>query len=137
MIRCCLNSEIGYTTDCLYSFRDRQKTEFCMLELCTFFPPAINFCRNNSQTMNRFMIFMRTNQDDNGIDYKCYVKNLLRLFNKNIARERIDKRFQIGIIWKWNKLPNYFWKATMKKNYWIANSTPHLHILQILWNFLK
>ena len=25
------NSEIGYTTDCLYSFRDRQKAEFCML----------------------------------------------------------------------------------------------------------
>ena len=25
------NSEIGYTTDCLYSFWDRQKAEFCML----------------------------------------------------------------------------------------------------------
>ena len=25
------NSEIGYTTDCLYNFWDRQKAEFCML----------------------------------------------------------------------------------------------------------
>ena len=25
------NSEIGYTTNCLYSFWDRQKTEFCIL----------------------------------------------------------------------------------------------------------
>ena len=25
------NSEIGYTTDCLYRFWDRQKAEFCML----------------------------------------------------------------------------------------------------------
>ena len=25
------NSEIGYTTDCFYSFWDRQKAEFCML----------------------------------------------------------------------------------------------------------
>ena len=25
------NSEIGYTTDCLYSFWERQKAEFCML----------------------------------------------------------------------------------------------------------
>ena len=25
------NSEIGYTTDCIYSFLDRQKAEFCML----------------------------------------------------------------------------------------------------------
>ena len=55
--------------------------------------------------MNRFMIFMRTNQDDNGIDYKCYVKNLLRLFNKNIARERIDKRID----------KNYFRKELWKK----------------------
>ena len=37
---------------------------------------------------------MRINQDDDDIDYKCYVKNLLRFFNKNIARERIDKRFK-------------------------------------------
>ena len=37
---------------------------------------------------------MRINQDDDDIDYKCYVKNLLRFFNKNIARERIDKRFE-------------------------------------------
>ena len=55
--------------------------------------------------MNRFMIFMHTNQDDNGIDYKCYVKNLLRLFNKNIARERIDKRID----------KNYFRKELWKK----------------------
>ena len=26
-----MNSKIGYTTDCLYSFWDRQKAEFCML----------------------------------------------------------------------------------------------------------
>ena len=37
---------------------------------------------------------MRINQDDDVIDYKCYVKNLLRFFNKNIAREKIDKRFK-------------------------------------------
>ena len=37
---------------------------------------------------------MRIDQDDDDIDYKCYVKNLLRFFNKNIARERIDKRFK-------------------------------------------
>ena len=34
------------------------------------------------------------NQDDGDIDYKCYVKNLLRFFNKNIGRERIDNRFK-------------------------------------------
>ena len=37
---------------------------------------------------------MRTNQDDDDIDYKRYVKKLLRFFNKNIARERIDNRFK-------------------------------------------
>ena len=41
--------------------------------------------------MHRFIIFMRINQDDDIIDYECYVENLLRFFNKNIARERIDK----------------------------------------------
>ena len=49
---------------------------------------------NNSHTMHRFIIFMRINQDDDNIDYKCFVKNLLRFVNKNIARERIDKRFE-------------------------------------------
>ena len=44
--------------------------------------------------MHRFIIFMRINQDDDDIDYKFYVKNPLRFFNKNIARERIDKRFE-------------------------------------------
>ena len=44
--------------------------------------------------MHRFIIFMRINQDDDVIDYECYVKNLLRFFNKNIARERIDKGFE-------------------------------------------
>ena len=44
--------------------------------------------------MHRSIIFMCMNQDDDDIDYKCYVKNLLRFFNKNIARERIDKRFK-------------------------------------------
>ena len=48
---------------------------------------------NNSHTMYRFTIFMRINQDDDDIDYKCCVKNLLRFFNKNIG-ERIDKRFK-------------------------------------------
>ena len=43
--------------------------------------------------MYRFTIFMRINQDDDDIDYKCFVKNLLRFFNKNIG-ERIDKRFK-------------------------------------------
>ena len=37
---------------------------------------------------------MRINQDDDDIDYKFYVKNPLRFFNKNTARERIDKRFE-------------------------------------------
>ena len=40
---------------------------------------------------------MRTNQDqivDDDTDYKCYMKNMLRFFNNNIARERIDKRFK-------------------------------------------
>ena len=44
--------------------------------------------------MHRFIIFMRINQDDDDIDYKFYVKNPLKFFNKNIARERIDKRFE-------------------------------------------
>ena len=44
--------------------------------------------------MHRFMIIMRINQDDDNIDYKCYVKKLFRFFNKNIAKERIDKRFE-------------------------------------------
>ena len=35
--------------DCLYSFWDRQKAEFCMLQLCAFFPPAINFCRSKDK----------------------------------------------------------------------------------------
>ena len=43
------NSEIAYATDYLYSFWDRQKAEFCMLWLCTFFPPAINFCRSKEK----------------------------------------------------------------------------------------
>ena len=43
------NSKIGHTTDCLYSFWDRQKAEFCMLWLCAFFPPAINFCRSKEK----------------------------------------------------------------------------------------
>ena len=52
---------------------------------------------NNSYTMHRFIIFTPTNQDqifDDNIDDKCYVKNLLRFFNNNIARERIDKKFK-------------------------------------------
>ena len=118
------NSEIGYTTDCLYSFWDRQKADFCMLQLCAFFPPVINFCRsisgfpslllsNNSHTMHRFISFMRINHDDDDIGYKCHVKNLMRFFNKNIAREKIDKRFKkfcyfgllkIVIIQKWNEI---------------------------------
>ena len=49
---------------------------------------------NNSHTMHRPIIFMRIYQDDDDIDYKCYVKNLLRFFIKNIARERFDKRFK-------------------------------------------
>ena len=42
--------------------------------------------------MHRFIIFVRINEDDDDIDYKCYVKDLLRFFNKKIAKERIDKR---------------------------------------------
>ena len=49
---------------------------------------------NNSHTIHRFIIFMRTNQDqifDDHIDYKCYVKNLLKFFNNNIARKGLIK----------------------------------------------
>ena len=52
---------------------------------------------NNSHKMHRFIIFMRTNEDqifDDDIDHKCYVKNPLTCFNNNIARERTDKRFK-------------------------------------------
>ena len=68
---------------------------------------------NNSHTMHRFIIFMRISQDDGDIDCKCYVKNLLRFFNKHIARERIDKIFiefcyfgllKIVIILQWNEI---------------------------------
>ena len=34
------NCEIGYTTDCLYSFWDRQKVEFCIL--CSFLGTITN-----------------------------------------------------------------------------------------------
>ena len=51
--------------------------------------------------MHRFIIFRRINQDDDEIDYKCFVKNLLRFFNKIIARERIDKRFQESFLLFW------------------------------------
>ena len=45
--------------------------------------------------MHRFLIFMCINQDNDDIDYKCYVKNLLlRFFNKNIPWERLDKRYE-------------------------------------------
>ena len=44
--------------------------------------------------MHRFIIFMHINQDDDDIDCKCYVQNLLRFFNKYIARETIDKWFK-------------------------------------------
>ena len=37
---------------------------------------------------------MDISQDDDDIDSKCYVKNLLRFFNKNIATERINKKFK-------------------------------------------
>ena len=40
---------------------------------------------------------MHTIQDqifDDDIDYKCYVKNLLRFFNNNVAREKIDKKLK-------------------------------------------
>ena len=59
---------------------------------------------NNSHTMHIFIIFMRTKQDqifdddnfddDNFNNYKCYLKILLRFFNNNIAREKIDKKFK-------------------------------------------
>ena len=48
----------------------------------------------NSRPMHRFIILIRISQDDDDIGYKCYVKKLLRFFNKSIARERIDKRFK-------------------------------------------
>ena len=52
---------------------------------------------NNGHTMHIFIVFMGTNQDqifDDDIDYECYVKNLMRSLNSNIAREWIDKRFK-------------------------------------------
>ena len=59
----------------------------------------------DSHTMHRFIIFMRTNQDqifDGDINYQCYVKNLLRFFNNNIAREMIDnsRNFAMLDCWK-------------------------------------
>ena len=51
----------------------------------------------NSHTMDRFIIFMHTNQEqifDDDTDYKRYVKNLLRFFSNNIANERTDKKFK-------------------------------------------
>ena len=51
--------------------------------------------------MHRFIIFRRINQDDDEIDYKCYVKNLLRFFNNIIATKRIDKRFQESFLLFW------------------------------------
>ena len=47
---------------------------------------------NDSQTMSRFIIFVRANQNqifDDEIGCKYYVKNLWRLFNNNIAKERV------------------------------------------------
>ena len=38
---------------------------------------------SNNSLMQRFIIFMRTNQDqkfDDDIDYKCYVKKLVEIF---------------------------------------------------------
>ena len=49
---------------------------------------------NNSHTMHRFIIFMYINEDDDDMYYKFYVKNLMRFFNKNIPRQRFDKRFE-------------------------------------------
>ena len=54
----------------------------------------LSLLSNNSHTMHRFIIFMCINKDDDNIDYKCYVKNLLAFFNKNIAREMLDKRLE-------------------------------------------
>ena len=64
---------------------------------------------NNSHTMHKFIIFMRINQDDDDIDCNCYVKNLLRFFNKNISRERIDKRLKEFCILD-------YWKLWLFKN---------------------
>ena len=52
---------------------------------------------SNNSHMQRFIIFMRTNQDqkfDDDIDYKCYVKNLLRFFSNNVAKEKTDTKFK-------------------------------------------
>ena len=94
------NSEIGYTTDCLYSFCDWQKklNSVCWNYVHFSHQPLISVAQKRSfpksNEMHRFITFMRINQDDDDIDYKCYAENLLRCFNKNIARERIDKRFE-------------------------------------------
>ena len=37
---------------------------------------------------------MRIDQDDDDIDCKWYVKNLLRFFNKKIVRERIHTKIE-------------------------------------------
>ena len=57
--------------------------------------PMSTLLSNNSHTMHRFIILKPINQDDDDIDYKCYVKNLLRFFDKNIARN-----FAILDYWK-------------------------------------
>ena len=71
------NSEIGYTTDCLYNFETGRKLNSACCNYVHFSHQpliSINFpslLRNNSHTMHRFIIFMRINLDDDDIDQKC------------------------------------------------------------------
>ena len=71
------NSEIRYTTDCLYNFETGRKLNSACCIYVHFSHQlliSINFpslLRNNSHTMHRFIIFMRINLDDDDIDYKC------------------------------------------------------------------
>ena len=66
--------------------------------------------------MQRFIIFMRTKQNqifDDDIDYKCYVTNLLRFFNNDIARESDWSKIQVILLYWIVENPDYL---KMKRN---------------------
>ena len=58
------NSEIGYTTDCLYSFWDREECWFLHAVIICIFPPAINFCRSKEKFSQVYWAIMVTRYTD-------------------------------------------------------------------------
>ena len=67
--------------------------------------------------MHRFIIFMRINQGDDDIDYKCYFKNLLRFLKKTLQEKGLIKdsrNFAILDYWKlwlFKGTPMQIWKS--------------------------